>query len=197
MQPLTAETVIAQITTAMHTGDSDAIDTAGALLDRIDQHEHERLARATLGGVALWYAQQGLHVFPLQAGAKIPYKGSRGCKDATSDPERVTTWWRTSPDSNIGIATGHLVDVIDIDGVEGNISLLDILDDLPPRLGQVSTPRPGGRHLYVPATGRGNKAGLLPGIDYRSTGGYVVAPPSVNGAGVKYVWVHALRLDAA
>lgn len=38
---------------------------------------------------ALWYAEQGLHVFPLQPLAKVPWPRSRGFKDATTDADRI------------------------------------------------------------------------------------------------------------
>jgi len=130
---------------------------------------------------ALWYASVGLWVFPLQPGHKKPYRGSRGLKEDTTDPDLIRLWWSSRPTANIGIATGHRVDVIDIDGRKGVKSWSDNDDMIAEltHLGHVATPRPGGTHIYMPAVeGRGNKAGLLPGIDYRGTGGYVVAPPS-------------------
>jgi hypothetical protein len=49
----------------------------------------------------------------------------------------------------------------------------------PPAIhGVVSTPR-GGQHIYLEPLGGGNLAGVIPGIDYRGAGGYVLAPPSV------------------
>lgn len=61
---------------------------------------------------------------------------------------------------------------------------------LPDCHGQVATAS-GGLHLYVePKPGRGNKAKLCPGIDYRGLGGYVVAPPSTLGQrGRAWSWV--------
>jgi hypothetical protein len=166
-----------------------------ALMDAQDEQRHARLATVTLAASALWYAEQGLPVFMLQPRTKIPYPRSRGFKDASTDPDTIRSWWRFAPDANIGIATGHRVDVIDIDGTQGNVSLAGIIDELPPRLGWVTTPRPGGRHFYVPATGRGNTAAVLPGIDYRGLGGYVVAPPSRTDQGA-YEWVRPLQLPA-
>lgn len=153
-----------------------------AEVDRLDQAE--RRTTATLHQSALWYASVGLRVFPLSPGSKIPYRGSNGCLDATSNPDVITGWWDHSPDANIGIATGHLVDVVDIDGLPGQKSRARHWDDIfaqvdADAIAKILTPRPGGMHLYVPATGDGNKAGILPGIDYRGRGGYVVAPPSV------------------
>jgi hypothetical protein len=47
-------------------------------------------------------------------------------------------------------------------------------------------------HLYVPANPAvGNGAGLLPNVDYRGAGGYVVAPPSRTDVG-SYRWLRPL-----
>lgn len=142
---------------------------------------------------ALWYAEQGLHIFPLQPRLKIPHKGSRGCKEATTDKWKIIGWWQKSPDSNVAIATGFLVDVIDIDGITG-IQSLARMTNFPASIGSVNTPRPGGNHFYIPATGDNNAAALFPGVDYRGLGGYVVAPPSLNEAGVRYTWRQPLAL---
>ena len=148
---------------------------------------------------ALWYAQQGLRVLPLRPGLKVPAYGVRGYKDASSDPVQIRAWWQRMPKSNLGIATGHLVDVIDLDGPDAVRTWLS-LDERPQFLGRVRTPRPGGYHLYVYATGDGIATGLLPGIDYRGVGGYVVAPPSWFGGDEShtyqgnYTWVNMLTL---
>lgn len=165
----------------------------------VDAHDPaSRAVTASLAGSALWYAKRGLRVFPLRPGGKQPQPGSHGCKDASNDPEQVARWWAQAPEANVGIATGHLVDVIDVDGPQGNVSLARLLGDHPHllanRLGHVLTPRPGGRHFYVPADGDlGNGASLAPGIDYRGRGGYVVAPPSRTEVGV-YRWTGAPTL---
>jgi hypothetical protein len=138
----------------------------------------------SLLSAALYYATQGLRVFPLSPGSKIPYKGSDGCLAATTNPELIRDWWDQDPDSNIGLATGYLVDVVDIDGPAGQKSRVDHWEDIfgqvdSDKVAVVSTPRPGGLHIYVPANGQGNAAAILPGIDIRGAGGYVLAPPSV------------------
>jgi hypothetical protein len=138
----------------------------------------------SLLSAALYYASMGLRVFPLSPGSKIPFKGSDGCLGATSNPELIRDWWGDDPDSNIGLATGYLVDVIDIDGPAGQKSRVDHWADIfeqidADSIAKVTTPRPGGMHIWVPANGQGNAAGILPGVDIRGAGGYVLAPPSI------------------
>jgi hypothetical protein len=147
---------------------------------------------------ALWYVSLGLKVFPLQPERKIPFPGSHGVKDATSDAALVRRWWAVAPTANVAVATGHLVDVIDVDGLTGVLSLdRGVLAGLPPTVGRVKTPRPGGCHLWIEAMGSPCRAGIVPGIDTRGLGGYVVAPPShvttsdYNGF---YRWDEALTL---
>lgn len=154
---------------------------------------------------ALYYVRQGLKVLPLSPGTKIPLGDRDGCcggthargsLDASSDPAFVVGWWRRHPTANVGIATGHRVDVIDQDGPEGAVSWARIgrAEAWPAVIGVACTPRSGGVHRYVAATGDGNGAKIAPGIDYRGAGGYVVAPPSIVD-GKRYAWAMPLDLS--
>src|ERR1022692_4612648 len=60
----------------------------------------ERMLRA-----ALAYAQIGWPVFPCRAAEKVPATG-HGHLDATTDPERIASWWRSAPLRNVAIGTG-------------------------------------------------------------------------------------------
>lgn len=174
----------------------DAADAADA---------HRRADVGTLARAAAWYASLGLPVLPLAPGQKVPLGGSccwgshaRGCSQASSNLEAVAHWWRQHPTANVGLATGHVLDVIDVDGSDGWSSWL-AGRDWPDVLGSVSTPRPGGVHRFVRRTGMGNGQKIAPGVDYRGMGGYVVAPPSwvrtPEYAG-SYWWVQPLRMPA-
>lgn len=172
--------------------------------DTDDAAEHARLTGPlALHGAARWYAAHDIPIFPLTPGAKIPLPGSRGFKDASTDPDRIDDWWTATPQANIGLPTGHRWDVVDIDGPPGFLALVrahtpdgePLLEQIvAARVGNVRTPR--GAHWYVPATGQGNRQGLLPGVDYRGLGGYVVAPPSIVG-GRLYRWIDAPQLAVA
>lgn len=164
---------------AVTSGDEAAERELQRQIDRIDT------AAPRLRDAALAYAAWGWPVFPLRAGEKRPAT-RRGFKDATTDMERIGAWWSRYPDHNIGLPTGLVFDVIDIDVPAGVPSWMRMLDDgdVPDVHGQVATAS-GGMHLYIPATGDGNRAGLLPGVDYRGAGGYVVAPPSRLGSPVR------------
>lgn len=156
-----------------------------------------------LASAAVQYAQWGWHVFPLAARSKLPAipkrKGGKGFKDATTDVDRIKRWWTRHPEHNIGLATGHVFDVIDMDTKDsdgnpsprGPLSFSNLLlEKCLPEAHAVAVTASGGLHLYVKATGKGNFAGLRPGIDYRGRGGYVVAPPSHLGlVGRAYNWL--------
>lgn len=157
-----------------------------------------------LVSAALWYAEQGLPVFPCKPHEKRPMT-RHGLHDATTDADQIRQWWERSPSANIGLPTGYRFDVVDIDGYTGQLTrsaywcdgrqecesascdhgLFGQIDAA--ALGKVSTPRDGGMHIYVPPNGGGNGAGLA-GIDFRGIGGYVLAPPSVTPYG-RYMWL--------
>ena len=56
-------------------------------------------------------AQVGKH--PL--GSLVPH----GLTDATCNRARILAWWTQRPQANIGLATGHRFDVLDVDGPAG------------------------------------------------------------------------------
>jgi putative DNA primase/helicase len=145
--------------------------------------------------LALAHAKRGRAVFPLASNSKKPFRGSRGLLDATRDRSTIKRWWREHPEANIGIATGSASRqlVIDSDprngGNESRAAFEAEYGPLPPTR-EVHTPS-GGRHFYF-ALPEGahvpSRNGLLPGIDIRGDGGYVVAPGSRNGKG-RWTWV--------
>jgi hypothetical protein len=124
-------------------------------------------------------------VFPCRPGSKEPAT-PHGFKDATTDPERITAWWKAAGDRNVAIATGAPgPDVLDID-IRSHGSGYPAFRQLQHAglangsLAVVATPG-GGLHVYYPGTGQ--RSGRLPThhLDFKAGGGYVVAPPSQVG----------------
>jgi hypothetical protein len=150
------------------------------------QSEIDKLDRLPeLGASALWYASIGWRVFPLRPGEKVPAT-KNGLKDGTVDADQIREWWSTNQSYNIGICTGELFDVIDVDGPIGIKSMAESDDVLPDIHGRVATPR--GVHYLIRATGNGNRVGVLPGVDFRGSGGFVVGPPSQMD-GRRWMWL--------
>ena len=147
---------------------------------------------------ALLLASMGLPLFPVIPNGKKPAIADWG-KKATCDPVIISGWWDSNPNYNIGLAAGHetngkFLTVIDLDrhdpAKDGLQSLAGwcVTHGELPRTAEVSTPS-GGRHLYywTPSPLK-NRTGILPGIDARGAGGYVVAPTSrINGK--SYDWI--------
>ncbi len=162
---------------------------------------------------ALDYAARGIPVLPVHRPTSRPGPevgcscGDPGCgsigkhpvtthglKDASTNREQIEWWWRRFPQANIGLATGHLFDVLDIDGPTGQRSIARLSANHP-----ISRPGPlvrtgrGGWHVYLAPTGLGNpKPRDLEKVDWRGRGGYVLAPPSRHASGRRYRWVRDL-----
>lgn len=103
----------------------------------------------------------------------------------------ILEWWSKWPDANIGIVTGIIsgIAVIDLDDIEEAKKVLDELIPDSLLFPIVKTPS-GGQHFYFSCVdGKlANNARIIPGADLRANGGYVVAPPSVNGNGKYWRW---------
>jgi hypothetical protein len=134
--------------------------------------------------------QPGKH--PL--GTLVPH----GVKDANCNRARILAWWTRHPQANIGLATGHQFDVLDVDGPDGAhaIHTLAIEHGLVSS-GPLARTGGGGWHFYLAPTGLGNvqPRGLVH-VDWRGRGGYVVAPPSRHASGHPYHWAPGRDLDA-
>jgi hypothetical protein len=139
---------------------------------------------------------------------------AQGFKDASTSAETITRWWTRWPNSNVGVATGAVsgLYVLDLDNKrsvelgpgsligEGEHSLrvkAQSIGVVPETL--TSLTGSGGMHLVfaypsstTPATvngGFGNRSGILPSVDTRGDGGYIVAPPSLHQSGQRYRWL--------
>ena len=136
---------------------------------------------------ALAYARHGWPVFPCLPGQKIPAT-QHGYQDATTDEQQITEWFGRCFTWNLAIATGAPgPDVLDIDqhGEAGNgypaFAKLERAGLVDGAAAYVRTPA-GGMHAYFTGTDQHN--GRLPShhLDFRSQGGYILAPPSqING----------------
>jgi hypothetical protein len=140
---------------------------------------------------ALRYARAGWPGFPCRPdGTPYPeWKApltEHGFRDATTDPAVIRTWWSRWPTANVAIATGAPgPDVLDVDvKLAGNgfaaVNRLKRAGVLTGATALIRT-RSGGLHVYYTGTAQGCHALPRHHLDFKSTGGYVLAPPSRVG----------------
>lgn len=139
---------------------------------------------------ALHYAGRGWPVLPLRARGKEPDGRlvPHGLRQATCDPRTVRRWWAASPEANVGIRTGEVADVLDIDGPGGLDVVTASAGSLACWPGPVATTGKGW-HLYMRGGRLPTRVGVRAGVDVRGRGGYVVAPPSLHPSGRRYRFV--------
>jgi hypothetical protein len=169
----------------------------------------ERVPTPDVLVAALAYARAGLPVLPLHSPGPTGRCSCRrgrcdrvgkhprlphGLTQASTDPGQLRAWWAKWPTANLGLRTGGLADVCDIDSDRGRVALLRLLgSETPP--GPLVRTGSGGWHIYLAATGYGNRTRLLPDVDWRGSGGYVVAPPSRHARGQRYRWTRPFTAD--
>ncbi len=128
------------------------------------------------------FADAEWRVFPAEPGGKRPAT-MHGFLDGTTDHRQIEQWWRSDPRFNVAVATGAPgPDVLDVDKHKEGVGFaafnrLKQAGLIRDPMAVVRTPS-GGFHSYFKGTNQRN--GHIPGVyvDFRSQGGYVVAPPS-------------------
>ncbi len=142
---------------------------------------------------------KGFYVFPIVPDGKEAWPGMSWPAVSSLQLEYVEAWLAKHPDSNWGIDAGKsgllIVDVDTKQGKQGAASFeeLDLVHGMPPTF-TVKTPS-GGFHHYYQGSSR-NRIGMMPGIDIRAAGGYVVAPGSTI-AGVPYEIISDIKPKTA
>lgn len=121
-------------------------------------------------------------------------KHSRGVKswaaESTTDRAVVAAWWLAYPGANILVDCGKSgLLVLDLDKAKPNYddSIEDALSTEDRDTVTVLTPS-GGLHLWYTTEGETwpSRVGAAGGVDVKSFGGYVIAPPSLHKSGGRY-----------
>jgi hypothetical protein len=143
---------------------------------------------------ALAYAERGWKVFPVWPRGKNPLTPN-GFKDATTDAATIRRWWSRWPEANIGLVVPDGFIVVDVDSPDALRSLKAQSLVLP---STVSARTGRGFHFWYTVTDVHvkNAVGILPGIDIRTSGGYVIVPPSIHPSGASYRWKVPLEQGA-
>jgi len=135
---------------------------------------------------ALEYREAGFHVIPLLPFSKRPAINAwQRYQNVMPTVEELETWWDNGV-NGIALLLGRGVFAVDVDGPEGEQALASAGIDL---TGAPRSITSRGYHVFFAGDGGGaNRVGLLPHVDIRTKGGYVVAPPSTHESGHTYLW---------
>ena len=132
-------------------------------------------------------------VIPIEPGGKKPLIKWEKYQKERATEDQIKKWWTKYPNANIGIITGVISDVIviDIDSKKGDEEYIAKFNELHNTISQ-KTGKPNATqkffkhpkdHTYH------NMARLLPDVDVRANGGYVIVPPSIHPNGTQYKWI--------
>lgn len=143
---------------------------------------------------ALIYKRRGFSVLPIRPREKKPLIAWEPYQKECASEQTLTQWFSSCPEANIGIVTGAVsgIVVVDCDDKAATQELKRIVPDLKP----IPRTKTGhGYHFFFKHPGQSipNRVGILPKMDIRGDGGYVVVPPSVHPDGRNYEWQISLN----
>ena len=137
---------------------------------------------------ALNYARRGWKVFPV--GIDKQPLTPHGLLDASTDEAQIKEWFGVPSQRGVAIVCGNGLVVLDIDVAHGGAESLEKL--VSEKDFQTATVQTGGGgwHFYFTTDHEIRpRVGVLPGVDIRGDGSYVVAPPSPHVKG-RYKWLN-------
>lgn len=134
---------------------------------------------------------RGWSVVPVRRGEKMPAIPWARHQSAPAHEAIIRAWFDTDPTMGLGLVQGRHVGtiILDFDGELGLATLAQLeAKGLPNGIRQF-TPR-GGVHVMLahPGVHVPTRKNVLPGMDIRGDGGFVVAHPSLGSNGRPYAW---------
>lgn len=143
---------------------------------------------------ALKYLERGYNVIPVNPDKKPLVKWEPYQKNRVTQND-VRGWFGGSQPRNIGIVTGEISNLFVVD-TDTQQSKEEVQNYLPESIITPiqKTPHDGMHFFFSHIDGFSNRARIAPGIDIRTTGGYIVVDPSVNGEGKRWEWLPGLSL---
>lgn len=154
-------------------------------------------AQQTPRAAAHRYLDMGWRPIAIEARGKTPLVQWKQFQDRAPSHGEIDAWFNQWPDANVAVITGSPsgVIVLDTDSPEGEAALVRLLGD---GLVTPTAKTAKGRHRYFADPGvtiKNSVRKLLPYVDVRGDGGYVVAAPSVHETGVVYEWEEGRGID--
>jgi hypothetical protein len=148
---------------------------------------------------ALLYVELAYSVIPVGAGPdqKKPLIEWSEYQKRIATEEEIRDWWMHYNNALIGIVCGEVsgIVVLDIDSGADLKRVKEICGRDTQDIPLVITPN-NGYHLYfMYSDDIGNARNVLPNVDVRGNGGYVIAPPSMLKDGRAYKWVKGRDLN--
>ena len=132
------------------------------------------------------------HNLNCQSTGKHP-RTKNGLKEASTNLDLINEWWKKWPNANIAVVTGKESGFVALDvdprhGGEESLSLLlNQYGTLPETIEAITGGQ--GRHILFKNPGNiRNRTNILPGLDIRGEGGYIVVAPSLHACGKRYEW---------
>ena len=142
---------------------------------------------------ALKYNELGWCVIPVEVGSKKPLiKKWTPYQQRQSTSREIREWWEKECDANIGIVTGKIsgLTVIDFDDPEAVKDFETMFGPLPQTF--IQTTGRGCHYFYKYDPRINNKTGIIPKVDFKSEGGYIIVAPSrYSGVNIiEYSWTN-------
>jgi hypothetical protein len=136
---------------------------------------------------ALEYCNRELSVIPVGKD-KTPLILWKEFQERRATREEIIEWWKKYPDANVGIVTGKISNLLVID-CDSKETIDFFTNNYTGETPCVKTPR--GQHFYFQHHDGVTNAAMVGGrkLDVRGSGGYIIAPPSINREGIAYSFI--------